>query len=402
MADSTLHAATLALHAGEPKRTVGAPVSPPIVASTSFYSAPDAGGFSAADLTDETPHFYTRWGNPTVDLLESRLAALEGGAGAVVYASGMAAISALFFARLRAGDHLIIPDVCYAGVAELAHDVLSRFGIAVSVVDTSSADAVAAAIRPGTTRLVHIETPANPILKLTDIAAVARIAHDAGAELSVDSTIATPIATQPIALGADYVVHSLTKYVCGHGDALGGAVVARERDRLAALRQGALVHQGAALNPFAAWLMLRGLETLPVRMRVHEANARAVATFLEGHPAVAAVHWPGLERHSQAELAHRQMRNFSGLLSFAVKRDAAALARRAAERVRIFSYAVSLGKTKSLLYYIPTDDLLRTSFKLDRESAEAYRASAGEGVFRVSVGLEEPSDLLTDLAQVLE
>ena len=402
MADFTLHADTLALHAGEGRRTVGAPVSPPIVASTSFYSAPDAVGFSAADLTDETPHFYTRWGNPTVDLLESRLAALEGGAGAVVYASGMAAISALFFARLRAGDHLIIPDVCYAGVAELAHDVLSRFGIAVSVVDMSNADAVAAAIRPGTTRLVHIETPANPILKLTDIAAISRIAHDAGAELSVDSTIATPIATQPIALGADYVVHSLTKYVCGHGDALGGAVVVRDRNRLPDLRQGALVHQGAALNPFAAWLMLRGLETLPVRMRVHESNARAVATFLGDHPAVAAVHWPGLDRHPQLALARRQMRNFSGLLSFTVKGDAASLARRAAERVRIFSYAVSLGKTKSLVYYIPTDDLLRTSFKLDRKSAEAYRAAAGQGVFRVSVGLEEPSDLLRDLAQALE
>lgn len=391
---------TQALHAGAPGPGLGAPVSPPLVASTSFFTHPDAVGFSASDMTDDTPHFYTRWSNPTVGLLEARMAALEAGAGAVCYASGMAAVSALFLSRLKAGDHLVLSEVCYAGVAELAHDTLARFGIEVTAADTSDPSSVAAALRP-TTRLVHLETPANPILQLADIAAIAALAHQAGAELSVDSTLATPIATQPLTLGADYVVHSLTKYVCGHGDALGGVVVARDAGALVALRQGALVHHGAAMSPFAAWLMVRGLETLPVRMRVHEDNARSVAGFLLAHPAVEAVHWPGLPTHPQAALAQRQMRNFSGLLAFRARGDGRDLARRLAERLRVFAYAVSLGKTRSLLFHIPTDDLLRTSFRLGADAAGRYRAWAGDGVFRVSVGLEHPQDLIEDLDQAL-
>lgn len=401
MSNSRSHPATIALHAGDPEPVIGAPVSPPLVAATSYYTAPGAGGFSAADMTDTSPHFYTRWSNPTIALLESRLAALEGGAGAICYASGMSAVSALFLTRLRSGDHLILPDVCYAGVAELAHGLLPRFGISATQVDTSDPDAVARAIRPGATRLVHIETPANPTLKLSDIAAMAAVAHAAGAALSVDSTIATPIATQPIALGADYVIHSLTKYICGHGDALGGAIIARDQEQLADLRQGALVHHGGAMSPFAAWLIARGLETLPLRMRVHEENARTVADFLRSHPKVAAVYWPGLDDHPQAELARRQMSNFSGLLSFSAKAEGALLAQQLAQRLRVFSYAISLGKTKSLLFHIPTDDILRTSFQLSEQGAAAYRATAGDGVFRVSVGLEHPDDLLRDLEQAL-
>jgi cystathionine gamma-synthase len=401
MATPPMHPDTLALHSDVMSRAIGAPVSASIVPASSFYTSPDAVGFSAADLSDDAPHFYSRWANPTVDLLEKRLAALEGGVGAVCYASGMAAISALFLTRLKAGDHLVLSDVCYAGVAEFAHDVLPRFGIDVSFVDTSNLEAVTASLRPEKTRLIHIETPANPILKLSDISAIAQIAHSAKADLSVDSTIATPIGTQPLLLGADYVVHSLTKYICGHGDALGGAIVVGDQTRLPALRQGALVHQGAALSPFAAWLIARGLETLPLRMRSHEANARTLAGFLQSHPQVAAVHWPGNANHPQAELARAQMRNFSGLLSFRVKSNGAAIARRLAERLKVVSYAVSLGKTRSLIYYIPTNDLLRTSFKLSSEAAKDYRAWAGDGVFRLSVGLEHPDDLMADLSQAL-
>jgi cystathionine gamma-synthase len=401
MPEAHTHQETIALHFGAPAPDIGTPLCPPLIAATSFYAAPDTAGFSAADLADGAPHFYTRWSNPTVALLESRLAALEGAAGAVCYASGMAAISALFLSRLKAGDHLVVSDVCYAGVAELARDTLPRFNILVTPVDTADPKDVARAIRPGVTRLLHVETPANPTLKLSDIAGLATVAHAAGACLSVDSTIATPVSTQPIALGADYVVHSLTKYICGHGDALGGAILARDRERLAELRQGALVHQGAALNPFAAWLITRGLETLSARMRVHEANARAVADFLRSHPKVAAVYWPGLENHPQAELAQRQMSNFSGLLAFRTKTDGAAIARQLAERLRVFAYAVSLGKTQSLLFYIPTDDILRTSFQLDARGAHSYRSIAGDGIFRVSVGLEHSDDLLHDLEQAL-
>ncbi|PWR22061.1 trans-sulfuration enzyme family protein [Zavarzinia compransoris] len=393
--------ATLALHGAGGERRAGSPVSPSITVATSFHADPAGIGFSANDLAGTPPPFYTRWGNPTVAELESRLALLEGGAGAVAFASGMAAISGLFLSVLGAGDHLVLSDVCYAGVAELAQDILPRYGIEVTLVDTGDTAAVAAAIRPGITRLVHAETPANPILRLSDIAALAGVAHAAGALLSVDSTIATPIATRPLALGADFVVHSLTKYICGHGDALGGIVVAARAGDLTEIRNGALIHHGAALSPFAAWAILRGLETLVPRLRLHEENARAVANFLENHPAVGHVLWPGLDSHPQAALARRQMANFSGLLSFTVTGDGRALAARMAADLRVASYAVSLGKTKSLIFYIPTEDILRSSFRLAGRAADNYRAAAGDGVFRLSVGLEGAADLIADLDRVL-
>jgi len=394
-----IHEATLTLHAGAGQRDVGGPASSPPVMATSFFTHPDAVGFSANDLNEAAPHFYTRWSNPTLELLETRLAALDGGEAALSFTSGMAAISALFLDRLGSGDHLVLSNVCYAGVAELAHDILPKHGIAVTTVDTSDRDAVAAAMRPNT-KLVHIETPANPILRLTDIAAVAEIAHAGGAELSVDATIATPLGTKPLALGADYVVHSLTKYICGHGDALGGAVIGRQ-ERITTLRKGSLIHFGGSLSPFAAWLILRGMETLAPRMAMHEANARKVEAFLADHPKVRSVFWPGSIRHPQHELATRQMRNFSGLLAFSAKEDGGALARRLAERLQVVSYAVSLGKTKSLLFYIPTDDILRSSFHLEGEAARSYRGWAADGVFRFSVGLEDPEDIIADLERAL-
>ena len=390
---------TLSIHGGEGTRALGAPVTPAPVLSTTYFTHPDAAGFSATEMKADAPHFYTRWSNPTLDLLEQRLALLEGGEAAVTFGSGMAAITGLFTDRLQAGDHLVLADVCYAGVAEYAHHQLVRQGVSVSVVDAANPAEVAAALRPNT-RLVHIETPANPILKLCDIAALAEIAHGAGAELSVDSTIATPVATRPLELGADYVCHSLTKYACGHGDALGGAVIGA-RDKLAGLRKDVLIHSGAVLSPFSAYLILRGLETLTLRMEKHQSNAAILAAFLEQHPAVARVNWPGLASHPQADLARRQMKNFSGLMSFVVKGDGAAMARRMAEHLQTTSYAVSLGKTKTLAFYIPTDDLLRSSFRLEGAAAERYRAWGGDGVFRISVGLEAPEDIIADFARVL-
>ncbi|ONG44063.1 cystathionine gamma-synthase [Pseudoroseomonas deserti] len=391
--------ATLALHAAEPARALGAPVTPPLVAATSFYTDPDAIGFSANDLGADAPMFYTRWGNPTVALLEQRLAALEGAEAALGFASGMAATAGLFLHRLAPGSHLLLSDVCYAGVAEFALETLARYGVAVSSVDMSDPAAVAAAIRPET-RLVHIETPANPILKLADISALAAIAHAAGAELSVDSTMATPIATQPIALGADWVIHSLTKYACGHGDALGGAVMGRAAP-IAALRKEAVIHLGGAISPFAAWLILRGLETLPARMALHERNARIVAEFLSAHPRIRRVYWPGLESHPHHAVAKRQMANFSGMISFSADDDKN-LARRLAERLKIWSYAVSLGKAQSLLFHIPADDVVHGSFRLEGAAAAAYRDWTGDGTFRLSVGLEDPADLVEDLEQAMK
>jgi cystathionine gamma-synthase len=277
MSDGRAHLETRALHFGAPAPAVGAPVSQPVVAATSFYTTPGEVSFSAADMTDAAPYFYARWSNPTVALLEARIAALEGGAAAVCYASGMAAVAALFLSRLKAGDHLVLSDVCYAGVAELARDTLPRFGIDVTPIDTADQQAVAQAFRYGVTRLLHIETPANPTLKLSDIAALAVIAHKVGAELSVDSTIATPVSTELIALGADYVVHSLTKYICGHGDAMGGAIVVRDRERLADLRQGALVHHRRDRFPEFAFESGRGVFSVLSATSKKSASSRSVA-----------------------------------------------------------------------------------------------------------------------------
>lgn len=389
---------TQSIHAGLPAARSGEPVLSPLVPASSFYAHPDDIGFSANDLGDNAPHFYTRWSNPTAQALEARLAALDGGEAALTFASGMSAVSGLFLNRLKAGDHLVLSNVCYAGVAEFAHDSLPKLGISVTAVDTSDPTNVAAAIRPET-KLVHIETPANPILRLADISAIAGIVHEAGAELSVDSTMATPVATKPLELGADFVVHSLTKYACGHGDALGGAVIGKT-DAIADLRKTSLIHLGAALNPFAAWLILRGLETLPIRMRAHEENARAVSAFLENHSRVKRVYWPGLKSHPQHELAVRQMRNFSGMVSF-VADDGPALARRFADKLKTVAYAVSLGKTRSLLFHIPTDDLLASSFRLRGQDAAAYRDWTGEGTFRLSVGIESADDIIADLDAAL-
>ena len=374
-------------------------VSPDLVTATSFHTHPDLIGFSANDLKQDAPHFYTRWSNPTVAALEEKLAQLERGQAGLCFASGMAAVSALFLTQLRSGDHLILSEVCYGGVAELAHDILPKFGIEVSAVDTADPAAVAAAVR-SRTRLVHVETPANPILKLTDIVAIAGIAKDCGAKLSVDSTIATPVATRPLTLGADFVVHSLSKYLCGHGDAIGGAIVGNLTE-MAAIRKEALIHHGGCLSPFAAWLILRGIETLEARMAVHERNAAILARFLEGHPKVQKTYWPGLTSHPQHELAKRQMTNFSGMVTFSVN-NGLELARRLAESVETFSYAVSLGKTKSLVFYIPSDDIVTSSFRLNSDAVARYKEWIGEGAFRVSVGLEDPVRLVDELGAFLD
>ena len=389
---------TLAVHAGEaPDPTTGAS-APNLVMSTTFAMEEPA-GFSINAFEGELPYIYTRWGNPTVKMLEEKLAALEGAEDCVVFASGMAATSALLLAGLKAGDHLVMSDVNYAGTAELARNTLPEYGIETTVVDTSHVAAVEAALRRET-RMVWVETPANPILRLTDIAAVAGVAAERDVPLAVDSTFATPIATQPLSLGADFVVHSLTKYIGGHGDALGGAVLG-SRERIEPLRTHALVHLGGVLSPFNAWLIARGAATLPIRMRAHEEGARRIAEFLEGHPAVGRVNYPGLASHPQHELARRQMANCSGTLSFQVRGDGDGLARRMAKELEVIHYAVSLGHHRSLIYWIDTDALMESSFRLEGQQLANYREFAGEGVFRLSVGLEDAQDLCADLDRVL-
>lgn len=395
--DNTYGLRTKAVHAGElPDPNTGAS-APNLVMSTTYLADPEA-NFSVEGLPADAPFFYTRWGNPTVRQLEEKLCALEGAEAAVAFGSGMAAISALFFALLRSGDHLVISDVTYAATAELTNDLLPGLGIRITKVDMSDLDAVAAAITPDT-RLVYAETPCNPILRLTDIRAVAALAHAAGAPLAVDSTFATPVATRPLALGADFVLHSLTKYLGGHGDAVGGALLGRA-EQIEPLRQKVAVRTGGILSPFNAWLIMRGMATLPLRMRAHAEGALQVAHFLENHPQVKRVIYPGLPSHPQHALAQAQMENFSGMLTFQVA-DGGAMARQLADRLQVFHYAVSLGHHRSLIFYMATADLQASSFRLNAQQLASLKQFAGEGIFRVSIGIEDAEDLCQDLDQAL-
>jgi methionine-gamma-lyase len=390
---------TKAVHAGEFPDPSTKASAPNLVMSTTFVASADT-GFSVEGMEENSAWVYTRWGNPTVHQLEEKLAAIEQAEAAVAFASGMGAISALLLHLLKAGDHAVVSDVAYAALAEITNELIPDLGVEISKVNTSDLGALQAAVKRNT-KLVYIETPCNPLLRLTDIAAAAAIAHSAGAKLAVDSTFATPAATKPLQLGADFVVHSLTKYLGGHGDALGGAILGYGDD-LAPLRKKTAVRLGATLSPFNAWLILRGLATFPIRMKAHQENALKVAAYLEQHPRVKRVLYPGLPSHPQHELAKRQMKNFSGIITFQAE-NGRELARTLAQKLQIVHYAVSLGHHRSLIFYLDSAELLQTSFKLSTAGQLAsWSAFAGEGIFRLSVGLEDADDLIADLEQALQ
>ena len=391
---------TRAIHAGEqPDPTTGA--SAPAIHMSSTFVSDSVAGFSAHDLDEDSPFLYARWANPTVNMLERKLAALQGTQDCLCTASGMAAAAAILLTFLSKGDHLVISDVSYAGVAELARETLPRFGVEVTPVDMSNLSAVAAALRPNT-KLVHIESPVNPIMRLTDIAAVSKLTHDAGALLSCDATFGSPLGLDPNALGIDLMMHSTTKYMGGHGDAVGGAV-AGSADLVKQMRLEASIHHGGVLSPFNAWLIARGASTLPLRMRAHQQGAQAVAEWLEAQSSVTRVLYPGLPSHPQHDLATAQMKNFSGMLSFQVGDVATGerIAKAMIEKLKIVHYAVSLGHHRTLIFWMETAGLMDSSFKLKGEALDSYRAYAGDGIFRMSVGLEDPEDIIADLAQVL-
>ena len=388
---------TQAIHAGEsPDPETGAS-APNLVMSSTFVVDQEI-SFSANNLNDETPFVYTRWSNPTTQQLEQKLAILEQTEASVAFASGMAASAAVLLNHLSSGDHLIISNTNYPGTAEFARETLTRFGVEVTPVDTSELDKVQQAIRDNT-RMIWIETPSNPLLRISDINAISAIARQQKALLVVDSTFATPIATRPITLGADLVVHSLTKYIGGHGDAMGGSVCGRQA-LIGPLRGEALVHYGGVISPFNAWLILRGMATLPIRMRSHEKNALAVANFLQDHPGVEKVIYPGLESHPQHELAKQQMDNFSGMISFRTS-NPKQVAERMMQKLEVIHYAVSLGHHRSLVYLMQTRDLIGSSYKLEGEELDKYRENAGDGIFRLSIGLEDAQDICDDLSRVL-
>lgn len=387
---------TTAIHAGDHPDPATRASAPPIHMSSTFLSD-DIAGFSAHDLTPDSPYTYARWANPTVAGLEAKIAALQGTEACLATASGMAAASAIFFTFLSSGDHLIVSDISYAGVAELARDTLPRMGVEVSTVNMSDPASVAQAIRPNT-RLIHTETPVNPIGRLTDLAAISKLARQAGALLSCDATFASPLGIDTSALGVDLTMHSITKYIGGHGDAVGGAV-AGSSELIGKMRAEASIHHGGILSPFNAWLIARGATTLPLRMKAHEAGAMAVAKWLEADPRVTRVIYPGLASHPQADLAARQMSNMSGMISFQVgsAADGERIAQLMIERLKVIHYAVSLGHHRSLIFWMGTDGLMETSFRLEGAQLADYRSFAGDGIFRLSVGLEDAEDLIADL-----
>ncbi len=400
---------TLAVHAGEEADPETGAMRLPIDMATTFKLPPFGPKLVDALMLDspQPPHAYTRWSNPTLRALEERLAALETASlpnakkkriNAVVTASGMAAVSALMLTLLGKGDHVVASEVCYAGSVELFGQYLPRFGIEVTLVDTSDLQQVRAALQPNT-RLLYAETPANPILRLSDIAGLAGIAHAAGVPLAVDSTWASPALQQPLALGADFVIHSLTKYINGHGDALGGVVIGPQKE-IQRIRKEMLVHLGGALSPFNAWLILRGAVTLPLRMERHSHSALQVAQFLETHPRVERVVYPGLESHPQHALAQQQMSASGGMLTFQLKGGLGA-AITLSEKIKVFHYATSLGHAHSLLFYYPTDMYIDSATYLNPVQKASIRAWTGDGIVRASIGLESPEDLIADLNQAL-
>jgi methionine-gamma-lyase len=388
---------TKAIHAGEDKRSSAGASAPDLVMSSSFLIDEEV-SFSANNLDTDSPYVYTRWSNPTIAQLEEKLSALEQAEASIAFASGMAATTAVLLQFLSSGDHLVISSTNYPGTAEFARESLPRFGVEVTPVDTREPGNIQTALR-SETKMIWLETPSNPLLRIADIAAVADIARQQGALLVVDSTFATPIATRPLEIGADLVVHSLTKYIGGHGDAMGGSVSGSQA-LISKLRGEALTHFGGVISPFNAWLIMRGMATLPMRMRGHAENALVVARFLENHARVETVIYPGLESHPQHALAKRQMDIFSGMLAFRVAGEKR-VARRMMSDLEVIHYAVSLGHHRSLIYLMQTGDLIGSSYHLQDQELEDYLAIAGAGLFRLSVGLEDAEDLCEDLDRVL-
>ena len=367
---------TLAVHGGTRIDPVTRAVTAPIHLSTTFERSPE---YEADD-----PYIYSRIDNPNRSALETLLADLEGGATALAFASGLASIVAVFQA-LRPGDHVIIPDDMYFGARRIVTDILGPWGLQWSVVDMTDLAAVAAAIRPAT-RLLWVETPSNPQLKITDIAAVSVLAHAAGALCAVDNTWPSPLCQLPLALGADISMHATTKYLGGHSDILGGALICKANDGFAQKLRTVQTIGGAVPSPFECWLLLRSIRTLPWRMRGHCDNAEQVAAFLDQHPQIEAVHYPGLASHAGHAVAARQMIRWGGMLSVQV-RGGAEEAIGVAARVKLFTRATSLGGIESLIEH--------------RYSVEGPGTPTPPNLLRISVGLEHPADLIEDLEQAL-
>ena len=374
---------TLAVHAGHSVDPATGAVVPPIHLSTTFERAEDG----------SYPHgyIYSRNHNPNRNGLEAALAALEGGTSCAAFGSGLAAVTAVF-QGLQPGDHVVAPLDIYHGTANVLKHLFAKWRVTAAFVDMTNIDAVQAAVRANpATRIVWIETPSNPLLQCVDIEAMAAVAHTAGARAVADNTFASPALQRPLELGCDLVMHATTKYLGGRSDVMGGAVITRADDAAFEDVRTAQLFGGAVPSPFDCWLVMRSLPTLPARMQAHCANAMKVATFLQSHPKVSVVHYPGLESNPFHALAGKQMSGYGGMLSFELTGDKAAskdAAMAVAANVEIFTRATSLGGVESLIEH--------------RASIEGAHSLTPQGLLRVSVGLEHPEDLIDDLAQALD
>ena len=382
---------TRIVHAGHrPDPQTGA-VSTPIY-QTSTFAFRDADEGAARFAGTDKGYKYTRLGNPTIAALEEAVALLEGGCGALGAATGMAAVNSVYMALLSRGAHVVGTDALYGASRRILETEYSRFGVSSTFVDTSDPAAVAAAIRPET-KLVYLESPANPTLKLTDLAACAAVAHRHGALCAVDNTFASPVLQRPLELGVDVVVHSLTKFLNGHSDVVGGVIVAKDPAVLDRIRKVHL-NTGGTMDPHQAWLVHRGLKTLGMRMERAQGNALELARFLEKHPKVAWIRYPGLPSHPQYDLARRQMSGGGAVLSFGVAGGLEA-GKRFCDAVRLATLAVSLGGVETLLEH-PASMTHASVPKADREAAEI-----SDDLVRVAVGCEDAADLIADLDQAL-
>ena len=373
---------TRAIHAGQAFDPTTGAVVPPIYQSSTFVQD-GIGGFRGG-------YEYARSANPTRDSLQELLAALEGGTAAFSFASGLAAEDALLRAVLRPGSRVVMGNDVYGGTHRLVNRLWTSWGVTLETVEMTDLDAVRAAVRPGETDVLWVETPSNPLMKISDVTALAEIGHAAGALVVVDNTFASPYLQQPLALGADVVVHSTTKYIGGHSDVVGGALVVTD-DELAEKIGFVQFGAGAVSAPMEAWLTVRGIKTLGVRVDRHSSNGLALAHALEAHPAIDRVYYPGLESHPGHELAARQMKAFGGMISVSLAAGAAA-ARRFAESTVIFQLAESLGGVESLIGY-PTE--------MTHASVRGTELEVPDTIVRLSVGIEDVDDLLADVEQAL-
>ncbi|NII50070.1 cystathionine gamma-synthase [Frigoribacterium endophyticum] len=374
---------TRAIHAGQPFDPSTGAVVPPIYQSSTFVQD-GIGGFRGG-------YEYARSANPTRDSLQELLAALEGGTAAFSFASGLAAEDALLRSVLKPGSRIVMGNDVYGGTHRLVNRVWTPWGVTLETAEMTDLDAVRAAVRPGETAVLWVETPSNPLMKISDIAALAEIGHAAGALVVVDNTFASPYLQQPLALGADVVVHSTTKYIGGHSDVVGGALVVKD-DALAEAIGFIQFGAGAVSAPMEAWLTVRGIKTLGVRVDRHSSNGLALARALEAHPAIDRVYYPGLESHPGHELAARQMKAFGGMMSVSLAAGPAA-ARRFAESTELFQLAESLGGVESLIGY-PTE--------MTHASVRGTELEVPDTVVRLSVGIEDVADLLADVEQALD